>query len=162
MYLYIYISALGAVGQYHSPSIVVGIHACLLSSSLFMPSLSVGWVSLMLASSRVRIAASFAPMFQPRQVIRLWMMAMKYGWTTPVVLHSMYWVLALTRGALPNLVASCVPAGFPHVFDDFWYFWMWGDVLKVCVPAVFGEGLSNAVSFAPVPWVKSTTKYHQF
>ena len=47
-------------------------------------------VSLMLASSRVRIAASFAPMFQPRQVIRLWMMAMKYGWTTPVVLHSMY------------------------------------------------------------------------
>ena len=54
--------------------------------------------------------------------------------------NKIYWVLALTRGALPNLVASCVPAGFPHVFDDFWYFWMWGDVLKVCVPAVFGEG----------------------
>ena len=30
-----------------------------------------------------------------------------------------YWVLALTRGTLPNLVASCVPAGFPHVFDVF-------------------------------------------
>ena len=52
-----------------------------------------------------------------------------------------YWVLALTRGTLPNLVASCVPAGFPHVFYVFWYFWMWGDAVKLCVPAVFCKGL---------------------
>ena len=52
-----------------------------------------------------------------------------------------YWVLALTRGTVPNLVASCVPAGFPHVFDVFWYFWMWGDAVKLCVPAVFCKGL---------------------
>ena len=29
-----------------------------------------------------------------------------------------YWVLALTRGTVPNFVASCVPAGFPHVFPE--------------------------------------------
>ena len=32
------------------------------------------------------------------------------------------------------------PQGFLMFLIIFVFFWMWGDVLKVCVPAVFGEG----------------------
>ena len=82
-------------------------------------------------------------------MVPLWYCRVVESYSYRVILESivliymhmcMYWVLALTRAALPKLVPFCVPTGFCQVFVDFVIFLMVYDVLKVCVPAVFGEG----------------------
>ena len=89
--------------------------------------------------SSMGCAGFFSALLTPQISSKIWVNIVSQN-QPPKTQATFYWVLDVTHATLPNLVSSCVPAGFPHVFDHFWYFWMWGDVLKVCVPAVFGEG----------------------